>query len=197
MLSNRMTDDLSNPTLALLRRRRSVPPVTMAGPGPIGAEIEAMLAIAARVPDHGKLAPWRFILFDGEGRRRAGEVIAAVFAAENPEAPAARLEAERTRLLHAPLVIGVVCRAGPHFKIPEWEQVLSAGAATMNLIVAANALGFVTAWLTEWFSYDERVAQGLGLVGAERFVGFVHIGRPTVVVEDRVRPVMADLVTAF
>lgn len=192
-----MTDDMSNPTLALLQRRRSVPPATMAGPGPDGAELEAILAIAARVPDHGKLAPWRFILFDGEGRRRAGDVIASVFAAENPEAPEARVEAERTRLLHAPLVIGVVSRAGPHFKIPEWEQMLSAGAATMNLIVAANALGFVTAWLTEWFSYDERVARGLGLVGTERFVGFVHVGRPTVVVEDRVRPVMADLVTAF
>ena len=192
-----MTDDTSNPTLALLRRRRSVPPVTMVGPGPTGAEVEAILAIAARVPDHGKLAPWRFILFDGEGRRRAGDVIASVFETENPEAPAARVEAERTRLLHAPLVIGVVSRAGPHFKIPEWEQLLSAGAATMNLIVAANALGFVTAWLTEWFSYDERVARGLGLDAAERFVGFVHIGRPTVVVEDRVRPVMADLVTAF
>ncbi len=197
MLSDLMTDDISNPTLALLRRRRSVPPMTMTGPGPTGAEVEAILAIAARVPDHGKLAPWRFILFDGEGRRRAGDVIASVFEAENPGASAARLEAERTRLLHAPLVIGVVSRAGPHIKIPEWEQLLSAGAATMNLIVAANALGFATAWLTEWFSYDERVAQGLGLVGAERFVGFVHVGRPTVVVEDRVRPVMADLVTAF
>ncbi len=197
MLSDRMTDDISNPTLALLRRRRSVPPVTMTGPGPTGAEVEAILAIAARVPDHGKLAPWRFILFDGEGRRRAGDVIASVFEAENPGAPAARVEVERTRLLHAPLVIGVVSRAGHHVKIPEWEQLLSAGAATMNLIVAANALGFVTAWLTEWFSYDERVAQGLGLAGAERFVGFVHIGRPTVVVEDRVRPIMADLVTAF
>ena len=192
-----MTDDHSNPTLALLRRRRSVPPMTMAGPGPTGAEVEAILAIAARVPDHGKLAPWRFILFDGEGRRRAGDVIASVFAAENPEAPVARVEAERTRLLQAPLVIGVVSRAGPHFKIPEWEQMLSAGAATMNLMVAANALGFVTAWLTEWFSYDARVAQGLGLVGTERFVGFVHVGRPTVAIEDRVRPVMADLVTTF
>ena len=169
----------------------------MAGPGPTGAEIELILAIAARVPDHGKLAPWRFILFEGEGRGRAGDVIASVFAAGNPEAPPMRVEAERTRLLHAPLVIGVVSCAAPHFKIPEWEQMLSAGAATMNLIVAANALGFATAWLTEWFSYDERVAEGLGLVGAERFVGFVHVGRPTVVVEDRVRPVMADLVSSF
>ncbi len=171
--------------------------MTMAGPGPSTAEVDAILAIAARVPDHGKLAPWRFILFDGEGRRRAGDVIASVFAAENPGAPASRVEVERMRLLHAPLVIGIVSRAGPHFKIPEWEQMLSAGAATMNLIVAANALGFVTAWLTEWFSYDERVARELGLVDAERFVGFVHLGRPTVAVEDRVRPVMADLVTTF
>ncbi len=197
MLSNRMIDNASNPTLALLRHRRSVPPVTMTGPGPTGAEVEAILAIAARVPDHGKLAPWRFILFEGDGRQRAGDVIAAVFAAAFPDVPPSRIEIERMRLLHAPLVIGVVSRAGPHFKIPEWEQMLSAGAATMNLIVAANALGFVTAWLSEWFSYDEHVAAGLGLIGEERFVGFVHVGRPTVVVEDRVRPIMADLVTSF
>ncbi len=169
----------------------------MTGPGPTGAEVETILAIAARVPDHGKLAPWRFILFEGEGRRRAGDVIASVFATAFPEVAPSRVEVERARLLHAPLVIGVVSRAGPHIKIPEWEQMLSAGAATMNLIVAANALGFVTAWLSEWFSYDEQVAGGLGLVGGERFVGFVHVGRPTVVIEDRVRPVMADLVTSF
>lgn len=197
MLSNPMSVAPPNPTLALLQHRRSVPPVTMTGPGPTGAEIETILAIAARVPDHGKLAPWRFIVFEGEGRRRAGDVIAAVFTAAFPEASPSRIEAERMRLLHAPLVIGVVSRAGPHVKIPEWEQFLSAGAATMNLIVAANALGFVTAWLSEWFSYDKQVAEGLGLGGEERFVGFVHVGRPTVAVEDRVRPVMADLVTSF
>ena len=169
----------------------------MTGPGPTGAEVEAILAIAARVPDHGKLAPWRFILFDGEGRRRAGDVIASVFEAENPGAPGARVEVERTRLLHAPLVIGVVSRAGHHVKIPEWEQLLSAGAAPQYMDVAGHPRGFGAGGEPGWFSYDERVAQGLGLAGAERFVGFVHIGRPTVVVEDRVRPVMADLVTAF
>jgi len=173
-----MTDSTTNPTIALLQTRRSVAPMTMTGPGPTPDEMGTILGIAARVPDHGKLAPW-------------------VFAADNPDAAPARLALERKRLEHAPGVIAVVSRAGPHAKIPEWEQLMSAGAATMNLVVAANALGFVTAWLTEWYSYDARVGAALGLAGHERLVGFVHIGRPTVAVEDRVRPVMADIVTHF
>jgi nitroreductase len=192
-----MTDSTTNPTIALLQTRRSVAPMTMTGPGPTPDEMATILGIAARVPDHGKLAPWRFIVIEGDGRARAGEIIASVFAADNPDAAPARLALERKRLEHAPGVIAVVSRAGPHAKIPEWEQLMSAGAAAMNLVVAANALGFVTAWLTEWYSYDARVGAALGLAGHERLVGFVHIGRPTVAVEDRVRPVMADIVTHF
>lgn len=187
----------TDPTIALLSRRRSVPPMTMAGPGPTPAEMDTILTLAARVPDHGKLAPWRFIVFEGEARARAGDVIAEVYAKDNPEAPASRLDIERRRLQHAPSVVAIVSRAAPHGKIPEWEQVMSAGAASMNLVVAANALGFATAWLTEWFSYDPRVAVALGLAPPERLAGFVHMGRPTVAVEDRVRPVMADIVTRF
>ena len=187
----------ASPTVALLRRRRSVPPATMTGPGPTPDEMETILSLAARVPDHGKLAPWRFIVFDGDGRARAGEAIAAVHAGRDPGATPDRLALERRRLMHAPAVVAVVSRAAPHAKIPEWEQLMSAGAVAMNLVVAANALGFVTAWLTEWFSYDADVAAALGLAPHERFAGFVHIGRPTVAVEDRVRPVLADLVTRF
>ncbi|WP_237479532.1 nitroreductase family protein [Lichenibacterium dinghuense] len=190
-----MTD--TDPTIALLRRRRSVPPMTMTGPGPTADEMDTILSLAARVPDHGKLAPWRFIVFEGEGRARAGEAIAGVFAADNPDAPAKRIELEKGRLGHAPTVVAVVSRAAPHVKIPEWEQLMSAGAASMNLIVAANALGFATAWLTEWYSYDARVAAALGLQPHEKLAGFVHIGRPTVAVEDRVRPVLADVVSRF
>ncbi len=192
-----MTDAIDNPTIALLQRRRSVPPMTMAGPGPTRDEMDVILGVAARVPDHGKLVPWRFIVIEGDARARAGEVIAAVFAADNPDAAPARLDVERKRLGHAPAVVAVVSRAAPHVKIPEWEQLMSAGSAAMNLVVAANALGFVTAWLTEWYSYDARVGAALGLGGQERLVGFVHIGCPTVTVEDRVRPVMADIVTRF
>jgi nitroreductase len=190
-----MTD--TDPTIALLRRRRSVPPMTMTGPGPTSNEIDTILSLAARVPDHGKLAPWRFIVFEGEARARAGALIAGVFAADNPNAAPNRVELETKRLQHAPAVVAVVSRAAPHVKIPEWEQLMSAGAASMNLIVAANAMGFATAWLTEWYSYDPRVAAAFGLAAHEKLAGFVHIGRPTVVVEDRVRPAMADIVSRF
>lgn len=183
--------------VALLRRRRSVPPVGLGGPGPDPDELDALLTLAARVPDHGKLAPWRFIVFRGDARQRAGELIAEIFRTDNPDAEPGRVEIERKRLAHAPVVVAVVSRAAPHVKIPEWEQILSAGAVAMNLVVASNALGFATAWLTEWYSYDPRVRAALGLAEHERLVGFVHIGRPAAIPEDRVRPVMADIVTHF
>ncbi|KQT08643.1 NAD(P)H nitroreductase [Methylobacterium sp. Leaf399] len=182
-------------TLDLLRTRRSVPPVNLAEPGPSEETLDAILAIAARVPDHGKLAPWRFIVIEREARARIGEVIAEAYGADHPQADAGRLELERRRLSHAPCVVAVVSRAGPHIKIPEWEQVLSAGAATMNLVVAANAAGFATAWLTEWFAYDRRVLDALGLAPQERMAGFVHIGHPTDIPSDRPRPDPASIVT--
>ena len=192
-----MTDTAPGDMLALQTRRRSVPPPALSGPGPTGDQLEQLLTIAARVPDHGKLAPWRFLVFEGEGRERAGAIIAAVFAADNPQADAKRLDLERRRLAHAPLVVGVVSRAAPHAKIPEWEQIMSAGAVAMNLTLAACAMGYATAWLSEWYAYDARVLKGLGLAEHEKMAGFIHIGRPTMVVADRVRPVIADLVTRF
>ncbi|WP_457103899.1 nitroreductase family protein [Methylobacterium sp. P5_C11] len=182
-------------TLDLLKTRRSVPPVLLDEPGPDRAQLETLLTVASRVPDHGKLAPWRFIVIAGEARVRVGALIAAAFAADNPDASPERLAQEQARLTHAPVVIAVVSRAGPHVKIPEWEQVLSAGAAAMNLVVAANAAGFATSWLTEWFAYDRRILDALGLAPAEKLAGFVHIGRAREVPSDRPRPALDAIVT--
>ena len=184
-------------TLALLSRRRSLPPVGLTLPGPTPAERDALLHIAARVPDHGKLAPWRFIIFEGEARERAGALFADILRADAPDTPDKRLAVERGRFAQAPLVVAVVSRAAPHVKIPEWEQVLSAGAVCMNLTVAAVAMGFATAWLTEWPAYDARARAALGLAEHERIAGFVHIGTPGMVSEDRIRPVMDEIVSHF
>lgn len=186
-----------NPMLELLKTRRSVPVLAMQGPGPSAAEIEQLLTIASRVPDHGKLAPWRFILFEGEARARAGEAVAGVYARKNPGAEAPQVEIERKRFSHAPLVIGVVSRAAPHGKIPEWEQALSAGAVCMNLEVAAHAMGYVACWLTQWYAYDSDARAALGLAEGEKVAGFVHIGRHGGGIEDRPRPALSDIVTRF
>ena len=184
-----------NDCLNLLQTRRSVAPPSLGEPGPSPAELETLLTIAARVPDHGRLTPWRFLVIEGEARHRVGEAIAAAFLADNPGAEASRVAAERERLARAPLVIGVVSRARPHVKIPEWEQVLSAGAVAMTLVIAANAMGYGTSWLTEWFAFDRRVLDGLGVEPDERMAGFVHIGRPQERPLDRPRPALADVVT--
>src|ERR1700740_70296 len=143
--------------LELLTTRRSFKAVDLAGPAPSQTEIDTLLTVASRVPDHGKLTPWRFIVFDGEARLKAGAAIEAIFRAHHPESTADQIAFERTRLARAPLVVAVVSRAGPHVKIPEWEQVLSAGAAAMNLVLAAHALGYVASWITEWYAYDRGV----------------------------------------
>jgi nitroreductase len=183
--------------LHLLKTRRSVKPMELLGPGPSAAEIDTLLAIASRVPDHGKLTPWRFIVFEGDARLAAGEAIASAFRADRPDATPEQIAFERTRLARAPLVIAVVSRAGPHVKIPEWEQQLSAGAAAMSLVLAAHALGYAASWITEWYAYDRRVLEALGVAGSERIAGFVHIGRPTKPPEDRPRPALATIVTHF
>jgi len=183
--------------LDLLKTRRSVKPMDLACPGPSAAEIETLLTVAARVPDHGKLVPWRFVVFEGDARLAVGETIAAAFQADHPQANGDQIEFERRRLARAPLVVAVVSRAAPHVKIPEWEQVLSAGAAAMTLVHAAYALGFAASWITEWYAYDRRVLDKLGLAPHERIVGFVHIGRPARGTEERARPALADIVNRF
>jgi nitroreductase len=179
--------------MQLLTTRRSVKPMEMSGPAPSAEELATILGIASRVPDHGKLTPWRFLVFEGDARLAAGDKIAAAFVADHADAKPEQVEFERARLARAPLVIAVVSRAAPHVKIPEWEQVLSSGAAAMNLVLAAHALGFAAAWITEWYAYDRRVLDGLGLAPHERIAGFVHIGRIAHTPEDRPRPALADI----
>lgn len=183
--------------LNLLKTRRSVKPMELTGPAPSEAEIAELLTIASRVPDHGKLTPWRFIVFEGDARLAAGATIAAAFQADRPDATPEQVAFERNRIARAPLVIAVVSRAGPHVKIPEWEQELSAGASAMSLVLAAHAMGYAASWITEWYSYDRRVLGALGVHADERIAGFVHIGTPARPPEDRDRPKLESIVTRY
>src|SRR5262249_55543596 len=133
----------------------------------------------------------------GEARLAAGDAIVAAFKAKYSNAKPEQAEAERARLARAPLVIAVVSRAAPHVKIPEWEQVLSAGAAAMNLVLAAHALGYGASWITGWYAYDRAVLDALGLAAHEKIAASVHIGRPRGVPEDRPRPPLDEIATRF
>ena len=192
-----MKETLVPDALELLKIRRSVKPREMSGPGPTPSELDTILTIGARVPDHGKLTPWRFIVFEGDARARAGDVIARVFAKKNPAAPTADIELEKRRLMDAPLVIAVVSFTRPHPKVPAWEQELSAGASAMNIVTAATALGYGANWLTGWFAFDRDVLDGLGVKADEKLAGFIHIGTPSKPAEDRPRPILSDIVTRF
>jgi nitroreductase len=183
--------------LQMLKTRRSVKPMELTGPAPNQAEIDTLLGIASRVPDHGKLTPWRFIVFTGDARLTAGAIIAEAFRADRPDATPEQIEFERQRLARAPLVIAVVSRAGPHAKIPEWEQQLSAGASAMSLVLAAHAMGYAASWITEWYAYERRVLDALGITANERIAGFVHIGRPAKPPEERERPMLDAIVTYY
>ena len=179
----------------LLKTRRSPRIPDLAGPGPSDAELETLLTVASRVPDHGKLAPWRFLVLRKEGRAPLAEALARCFRADHPEATPDQIEKECARYRDTPLIIGVISRAGPHVKIPEWEQILSAGAACMNLVNAAHALGYGANWVTGWAAYDRSCLDLLGVAQNERVAGFVHIGKPNAAVEDRPRPKLEDIVT--
>lgn len=195
-----MTDlvPVSSDALTLLLTRRSVKPAAMAEPGPSAIQLEQILTAASRVPDHKKLVPWRFIVFAGEARAAFGEVLAAACQAEDAMAPStARLDMERDRFLRAPLVIGVVSRVVESPGAPRLEQELSCGAACLNLCLAANALGFGTCWLTEWYAFSPTVAARLGLAGNERMAGFIYIGTPRERQPDRERPALDSIVTRW
>jgi len=180
-----------------LLTRRSVGPAFLAEPGPNDQQLETLLTIATRVPDHGKLAPWRLILYAGPGREKAGAALAGLVKQRNGAASEDQLANEARQFLPAPLVIGVVSTASEHPKIPISEQVLSAGNVAFNLVHGAHALGFAAQWVTRWYSYDAEAAALLGAKPGEQFVGFVHIGTPTAVIEDRPRPDLASVVSRY
>jgi len=189
---------MENSVISFLSARRSVKPDRLAAPAPSPEELETIFTIASRVPDHKKLAPWRFIVIEGEARAKLGEVIAEACIAAEKEAPShVRLETERGRLQRAPMVIAVVSRITQHRSAPEWEQVLSAGAACFNLCLAANALGYGTSWITEWIAYNKAVGAALGLAENERVAGFIYIGTPTEASSERERPALADIVSRW
>ena len=181
--------------LDLLLSRRSCPARAMTGPGPSKEQLSDILRAGARVPDHGKLAPWRFILFEGEGRERLADILVNVLAADgmNP----VQIDEWRGRVTAAPVIIGVVSGAQESIKIPVWEQELSAGAVCQNLLIAAHALGFVGNWLTEWYAYHPAVRQKIGLKSGERMAGFVYIGTPKEEVVERPRPDLSKIITRF
>lgn len=188
---------MTKDALDLLLTRRSVSANQMRGPGPSAEQLERILTAATRVPDHKKLAPWRFILFEGEARERFGQVLAQVCAREEKEPPSAmRLELEAKRFTRAPVVVGVVSRVTPNPAAPEWEQTLSAGALCQSLTLAANAMGFATNWITEWCAYSPGVQAALGLARNERIAGFIYIGSGDTP-PDRDRPKLADLITRW
>lgn len=178
-----------------LRERRSTPVAQINEPGPSQEELEAILTFASRVPDHGKLAPWRFIVYRGEVRRSLGLAFADLAQKNADTLGEEAREAELKRFLRAPLVVAVVSTAAPHAKIPEWEQVLSAGALCHNMILAANAHGFVANWRTEWIAYDGDALEVLGVRADEKVAGFIHIGSSTFPVPERVRPDLKTIVT--
>ena len=181
--------------LTPLLQRRSTPSRLLSAPGPDDAQLHRMLTAAVHVPDHGRLAPWRFIAIRGEQRRRLGELLAHRRIEREPDAAAAVVDKDRQRFDHAPLVVVVVARLSPGHKIPEQEQLLSGGAACFSLLLAADALGFGAQWLTGWAAYDPVVGARLGLVGDERVLGFIHIGTPTGEAPERLRPDPRELLT--
>ena len=182
--------------LQVLAQRRSTKIARLAEPGPAAAEIDALIALAGRVPDHGTLGPWRFVVMEGEARARAGAAIAR--AIEKDEGvDETRLSFARGHFLRAPLCVMVVSTAAPHPKIPEWEQALSSAAACFSLLLAAHALGYAGCWLTEWPAYDARARAALGLAEHERIAGFIYLGSTREPSLERVRADIAPRIQRF
>lgn len=166
----------STETLELLALRRSTLAREMTAPGPSQDQINDLIRLGGRVPDHGKLGPWRFIVFANEARIRFGEALAEIFLRNEPGADEERVQFERDRLTRAPVVVAVISKVTPHPKAPEWEQVLCAGATCQTMLIGASAMGFAAQWITEWYAYDSDVDKVLGLEDGERVAGYIYLG---------------------
>lgn len=183
-------------TLTLLARRRSSKLMQLAEPAPTSQELDALINLAARVPDHGKLGPWRFVVIEGEARERAGAALEQVI--RNDEGvDDARRDFVRSWFKRAPACVMVVSSPRPNPKVPEWEQQLSAGAVCFNLLISAHALGYGGCWLTEWPAFDERARAALGLASEERIAGFVYLGTSSMGVSERVRADVSSRISRF
>ena len=191
-MNRNMLNDRSS-LLSLLKTRRSAKPRAMTGPGPTAQELEQMLALAARVPDHGKLHPWRFVVVEDEDRDAFAALLRQALSEEDPCATIAHHNKEDEFARYAGTLVVLVSAAVEGHKIPVWEQQLSCGAAGMNLLLAAHALGYVAGWVTGWRAYSPRVTNAFCGPG-ERIAGFIFIGQSAVELEERPRPELSNVV---
>jgi len=187
----------SDEALDLLSCRRSTLAKDLGEPGPSEFELTTLLRLSSRVPDHGKLGPWRFIVFEGQSRYRFGLELARIFRAIEPAVDEQRILFERNRLMRAPTVVCVISRAIENHKIPAWEQQLSAGAVCQTMLISAQAMGYAAQWLTEWYSYNSDVDEVLGLNDDERVAGFIYLGTATNEVRERRRANWEERVLRF
>ncbi|MEJ6576016.1 MAG: nitroreductase [Emcibacteraceae bacterium] len=185
----------SQETLELLMLRRSLTVKDMVHPGPNEEQLKQILEIGSRVPDHKKQVPWRFLTFEKSTRGKFGKILRTIFAKNNPKTNEKILDFEENRFLRAPLVIAVISTADKdNPKVPEWEQILTAGAVCQNILIASNAMGYASQWLTEWYAYDKVVLKELNLNSNERIAGFIYIGTASKQPKERGRPDLANLV---
>jgi nitroreductase len=183
-------------TLALMAARRSTKIGHMVEPAPTGNDIDALIRLAARVPDHGKLGPWRFVVIEGDARARAGVALARAIDGEDG-VDSARLNAARGLFLRAPACVMVISAPKPSAKVPEWEQILSSGAVCFALLMGAHAMGYAGCWLTEWPAFDARARAALGLSEDERIAGFVYLGSAREAATERTRADAASRISRF
>jgi nitroreductase len=188
---------ISPETMDLLRRRRSSSAKAMGEPGPNPIELQNILQAACRVPDHGKLFPWRFLVIQGDARMELGRILEEALVARSANVSESLKRFERNRFLRAPVVVAIVSSLKTAKPIPEWEQRLSAGAVCQTMLIAAAAAGFGANWLTEWCAYDDIVLRGLGLGEDEKIAGFIYIGTATAPLEERERPALDNIVSEW
>ncbi len=190
-----MFNDLTS-TLSLLETRRSGRPRDLVAPGPTPEELQRILAIATRTPDHGKLAPWRFVHVAQDQRAAFAALLDAAYRIDRPEPGRLEVEANERFARQAPELVVALSRPTPDHKIPVWEQELSCGAACMNLLIAAHAMGYAAGWVTGWAAYSDAVRDALGAPG-ERIAGFIFIGTPGAELEERPRPDPASVISTW
>lgn len=181
--------------IKMLDQRRSSPSRTLHGPGPNADEVRQILTSALRVPDHGKLVPWRFLRIQGDTRLALGNLLAERALELDANAPDAAIEKDRARFSFAPLIITVIAKVTPNHKVPKQEQILSGGAVCFALLLAAQGLGFGAQWLTGWAAYDPVITKKLGLMEDECILGFIHIGNVDEIAPERLRPKLDDLLS--
>ena len=181
----------------LIALRRSANKHHLTAPGPDPTALDELLTVAARVPDHRRLAPWRFIVFEGEARKDFGEALARIYDKNTPDADAQKILETAGLPLRAPVVVTVVSSPVDDGRTPMWEQELSTGAVCQNLLLAANAAGWAGIWLSEWPAFDKDVADLLGLTASERVAGFIYLGTANLASPERARPDISEKITRW